>query len=84
MTEEWKVVPDYPDYEVSNLGRVRKTLIGHQDKSGVWRVSLANGRGMFWHPKLDALVWLAFRDVWNPKLTHIDGDRDNNKLENLE
>ena len=32
MTEEWRVVADYPDYEVSNLGRVRSWKGGNNGR----------------------------------------------------
>lgn len=28
MTEEWRPVKDFDDYQVSNLGRVKNVLIG--------------------------------------------------------
>ena len=26
MTEEWRVIPDFPDYAVSNHGRVKRAI----------------------------------------------------------
>jgi hypothetical protein len=26
MTEEWRVIPDFPDYAVSNQGRVKRAI----------------------------------------------------------
>lgn len=34
MTEEWRVVPSYPDYEASNLGRVRRATPGKGTRVG--------------------------------------------------
>ena len=94
--EIWKDVKGYEDiYKVSNLGRVKR-LIGYQAKkeriltqinngSDYMGVSLCkNGKAK----KLYTHRIVAESFINNPKskdeVNHIDGNRQNNKLENLE
>lgn len=95
--EEWKTIKDYPDYEVSSLGRVRslKTgkgaravdgiLKGGKDGSGYPIVSLCeiNKKQKSW--KVHRLVAEAF--LPNPEakkeIDHINRIRDDNRVENL-
>lgn len=90
--EEWKPVIGYENlYEVSNLGRVKskqvethKILIQH-DKLGYLYVYLINN-GKQKNCRVHRLVADAFID--NPDklsdVNHIDHDKKNNKLTNLE
>lgn len=97
MTEEWRKVVGWPAYEVSNMGNVRR--VGGQrlpqgmrlrklklSKSGYMEVALwSGGSGKTSHYLVHRLVAAAFigpaggRDV-----NHIDADRKNNRVENLE
>lgn len=95
MDEIWKPVPDYPAYEVSNFGRVKsfwfskprilKPILGHgylyvnlckADKSKQIRKQISIHR----------LVATAF--IPNPsgkrEVNHIDGNKSNNHVSNLE
>lgn len=91
MTEEWRPVPDHPNYEVSNLGRVLsykawrndagpRILAGWTDEKGYQRVEIDNERA-----KVHALVLLAF---CGPRpagleIRHLDGNPQNNRADNL-
>lgn len=88
--EEWKWVPDYENlYQISNLGRIRslltnKILKPSFDRYGYARFS-ATKSGKQKTLRIHRIVMIAF----NPKdgnwqVNHIDGDKTNNKLSNLE
>lgn len=104
MTEEWRPVKDFDDYQVSNLGRVKKRSywkIGRYGRvfkinehickvvnSKGWYLTLILKDGLGGHKtcRIHRLVWETF----NGKIPngyvihHIDGDRQNNKLNNLQ
>lgn len=97
MTEEWKVIADFPDYAVSSMGRLKRltnSRCGHvagmllslkPAKVGYSMVDLRGGdkkRKMYVHQ----LVLEAFV-CSRPKgmvCNHIDCNRTNNCVENLE
>lgn len=86
--EQWVDIPDFPTHQVSTHGRVRNKYTGHilkpfVDRYGYFRLSLGNVDNVYIH----RLVCVAFygppegdRNVVN----HIDGDRQNNHVLNLE
>lgn len=90
MTEQWKVIPEYPGYEVSNRGRVRS--VNRVLKAATWSilpyqlVSIKHGAtGTFKQRKVHQLVAEAFigprpagQDV-----RHLNGDHRDNRAENL-
>lgn len=90
MQEEWRLVAGWETmYEVSNFGKVRsikkKGLIiaSFYDKSGYKVVSLKNPQML---KKVHRLVAIAF--VHNPEnkpqVNHIDSNRTNNNVNNLD
>lgn len=96
-TEEWRPVVGYEGwYEVSSLGRIRRTHRQHGARIGsVFHLSL-NSRG-YPHVKLrkgarpqmvntHRLVTAAFLGPCplNSEVNHKDGDKTNNRLSNLE
>lgn len=95
MTVEiWKYIPGHPDYEASNLGRVRRATasqrtpagtIVSQNKQRYWRVGLWDGKKLH-TTEVHRLACLAFRGP-PPELdmhaTHINGDEDDNRIENI-
>lgn len=84
--EIWKPIPGYEGrYWASNLGRIksrRKILKTHYSESGYEKVSLyKHGK------KVHRLVMAAFegeKPYPEFEVNHKDGDRSNNKLDNLE
>lgn len=93
--EIWKDIPGYENfYKVSNLGNIKslkrpgakeKLLKGEIDQDGYIRITLAkNGKTKKY--KAHRLVMMAFNNTNDSSLqiNHIDGNKKNNKLENLE
>ena len=86
-SEQWVPVNDFPNYEVSDRGNVRKVgteeLVGGSSpnislgNNGKWKSNISRGR----------LVGLKFLDVPEPvedyAIIHLDCDCYNNKPENL-
>ncbi len=95
IPEEWKEIEGYPDYEVSDQGRVRslkwgktKVLKGYLNSTlpgrGYLQVKLI-GEGVRHHRLVNRLVALAFLPNPEAKATvaHNDGSRLNNRVGNL-
>ena len=94
MTEEWARIDGYYTYQVSNFGRIKSTKF---DKEHIMAQSThQNGnsksvelyeRGRNKRLQVHHLVWNAFTfikfDKLKHKLIHLDGNKDNNKINNL-
>lgn len=84
MKEVWKQIKDYPEYEVSNLGRVRKgtKLRTKLPRSDGYRTVNIEGLNKYVH----RLVAEAF--LPNPQnlpcVNHKDENKSNNSVNNLE
>lgn len=99
MQEIWKDIPNYEGlYQVSNLGRVKSLKYNHSKKERIMkyrgsnkttgnRVCLWNREGLkdFLVARLVAFTFYK-KDINDHSLTvnHIDGNRFNNNLSNLE
>ena len=97
MTEEWQPISDFPNYAVSNLGRVKRilTYTGKplEDRllspyigwGGARMVNLSD-RGIHRSRRISRLVAMAF--LPNPDrlqvVLHKDGDILNDRLDNLQ
>lgn len=88
--EMWKAIEGYPNYEVSNQGRVKNVRRGKVVKSSpnVWGylgLSLYNDGNCKRHT-IHRLVAEAFikNDEGKKEVNHIDGDKLNNCSDNLE
>lgn len=85
--EYWITVRNHPDYEVSNLGRVRKKYTrkilaqSFNQRGGYLRVYM-DGQKHYVH----RIVLSSFSDISGEGLevNHIDGNKENNCLWNLE
>ena len=95
MNEIWKTIKDYRDYAVSAHGRVKrivdsnnnskagKIIKDSKNNCGYHYLSLwKNGIGK--SVTVHRLVLKAFRGELNLQTNHIDGNKDNNYLNNLE
>lgn len=90
--EKWKIINNFSNYEISTEGRVRnlKTqyiLKGRESKSGYLQVFIKNDiDGDFKNQYIHRLVAIHFIENPNNKkeVNHIDGNKLNNTLENLE
>lgn len=90
MEVKWIKLEDYDKYEVSNTGHVRnastlRILKGSLTADGYMQINLSS-EGKSHSCTVHRLVAKAFLPDWDPKLevNHIDGNKLNNNVENLE
>lgn len=84
MDENWKIVPEHPLYEASDLGNVRsrrKVLAQFPDHSGRLMVK-ADGRSRYIH-RMVGFAWVPKVPGKN-HINHKDGNKLNNVPSNLE
>lgn len=84
--EKWKTLTDYSDYEVSDKGNIRnihtKQLMKTRDSNGYRVVSIKGNNCLLVH-RLVAIEFLP--NIYNkPSVDHIDRNRANNRVENLQ
>lgn len=94
MNEEWRVIPGYPNYEVSDLGRIRNIKTGKISiggNSNGYRIKSFSVNGKIKSYGVHCLVALAFlgERPTEPsgrkyQVNHKDCNRENNRLDNLE
>lgn len=90
MKEKWSVIPTFPDYSVSNYGRIRsdrseRILSLNENQFGLVRVGLWQD-GVQYHRSVPLLVAKAFLPSPKPPFDtpiNLDGDRHNNHVDNL-
>ena len=89
--EIWKDIKGYPDYQISNLGRVwsKKRQIylkPHKNNSGYLSVVIPSINGKYKGELIHRLVALTFIDNPDnlPCVNHKDEDKENNSASNLE
>ena len=93
---EWRTIPGWPDYEVSNRGEVRswkplrncaprptepRLLSQKHDKDGYVRYSLYDYERGYWHTSAHVLVCLAFHGQ-KPSTNHVVRHLDGNRQNN--
>ena len=91
MSEEWKQIKDFPNYYISNMGNVKsntkfnKVLKQYKTIGNYLSVTLYNN-GIAKKKVVHRLVATHFIDNPNnlPEVNHIDGNKHNNKADNLE
>lgn len=90
MNEVWKVIPDWPKYEASSLGRIRRSetrlvLRLNKNPKGYQIIGLSNNgkRSTVTVAKAVASAFIGPRPD-GLQINHIDGVKTNNRPENLE
>lgn len=86
--EIWSDIDIFPKYQISTHGRVRNKRTGYvlktfPDRYGYLRVSLGHVDNVYIH-KLVAETFLVSPMHSDMQVNHIDCDRQNNRVENLE
>jgi hypothetical protein len=96
--EEWRTIAEWPDYAVSNLGRIKRITDYRHAKAGrvrklqlqatgYWSVNLTNRHGGRQTKTVHSLVAEAFlgpRPFPDWEVNHKDTNRANPRLDNLE
>ena len=94
-SEIWKIIDEFPSYMISNLGRVKslnyngtkeeKILKQTRQKKGYLKVGLYKDK-KYYSRQVHRLVAIAFIPNLNnaPQVNHIDGNKTNNAVYNLE
>jgi len=89
-TEEWRVVPEFPKIEASNMGRIRDSITKKIRKTPIGKRGYPNFS--YWNNGKIRLLTVhrcvAFAFLENPEkkpqINHKDGDKTNNHVSNLE
>lgn len=97
MNETWQIIPNFPDYEASDNGRIRRytngtnTSAGHilrpnMSPKGYLNLKLYRERQRFYFSvhRLIAFTFLSDTYFENAQINHKDGNKANNCVENLE
>jgi hypothetical protein len=91
MKEEWKQIPGFKDYEASNLGNIRSWK--KQSKGKVLKPFISNCGYNLIHllennkrftKAVHRIIILSFIGQSDLTVNHIDGNKTNNKISNLE
>lgn len=82
--EEWRPVPDFPNYQVSNWGHVYNTKRHHQISTKGNKVYLSKYLECK-NFKVSRLVWNVFKGPVSKYtyVTHLNGNSNDNHLNNL-
>lgn len=97
MSEAWQILLDFPDYAVSNIGRVMRATDGRggtyagkilkqrNDKDGYKQIHLCKNKKAY-NKRVHRLVMQAFTGPCpeGHVVNHMDGVKDNNNWLNLE
>lgn len=91
--EIWKICKNYPDYAVSNIGRVKRITNGRFTFAGyLLKLNMCKGNSFYPTVNLDKIKVYVHRlvaeeflgDPGSLHVNHKDGNKQNNKVENLE
>lgn len=94
--EIWKPIPNFSRYEASDKGNVRSLKYKNGNRTvvlkpcitgGYLQTMILNDDGKYMTQKIHRLITLAFygeRPIGKDEVNHIDGNKLNNRIENLE
>jgi hypothetical protein len=88
--EVWKILNNFSQYEISNFGNIRnnitKNILKPSIRSGYYSVNIRNDEKKYVSMKIHRLVALCFiPNILNKNtVNHIDHNKLNNKIDNLE
>jgi hypothetical protein len=89
INEEWKVIENFSNYSISNLGSVKglKSILKNRTRCGNYQtVDIKGDNGKYYSKRIHRLVAQEF--IPNPEsrkiVHHIDGNPSNNVVTNLE
>lgn len=87
---QWKTIPDYPNYECSTAGEIRNRLTKHLLKQSINQkgykqicISVNGIRKIIFPHRIVALTFIENKDN-KQCVNHIDGNKTNNSVSNLE
>lgn len=90
LKETWKVISEFPNYSVSDCGRIKNNingniLVGGKDRDGYRQVTLSYD-GRQYNRRICRLVAIAFIPNPNnlPQVNHKNENRDIDTVDNLE
>jgi hypothetical protein len=96
MAEKWECIEGFPDYQISNLGRIKsfkqcrgvneKILKSLHSKYGYLQICFCT-KGKIKKFYIHRLMLQTFKPILNSELyqcNHIDGNKRNNDIDNLE
>lgn len=89
MEEKWTTVSGFPDYKVSDIGRIKKgayEMSFPQDKDGYLKTALRDIEGKRKYLRVHRIVAINFIDnpENKPVVNHKNGDKRDNRVVNLE
>lgn len=86
-----KQIKEYTGYTFNDKGQVfsfrkgqKKEILGAKDKDGYLKITLVDKNGKFKYFRKHRLIIWAFKGKKDLQVNHIDGDKTNNCLSNLE
>ena len=97
MSEEWRIIPSFPDYEASSEGRIRRiAVVRYGRKPGIIKACASKWNGYLsatlcrngehitirWH-RVIAEAFIPNPDN-KPEVNHLDADKINNRPSNLQ
>lgn len=82
MKEIWKPIDDYSEYIVSNTGKVARIIKGDSNGKGYRFIRFCDGKKIYIH-RLIAKAFIP-NPANYPIINHIDGNKNNNDIRNLE
>lgn len=88
--EIWKIIPDFPRYSASTLGRIKHNANGrirhlHKNSKGYWTITFTKDKQHFTLGVHQVIAKTFIPNPNNlPQINHKDEDQLNNRVDNLE